>query len=77
MATKLQKAQVEVKRLWNLMCEWDGIEPTAQFVAFNANNPFTLDYNKAVHTYMRLRGRANLAQLRNLYSPSQWKAAVR
>jgi len=71
MATKLEKAQVEVKRLWNLMLEWDGISPDAMFVVFSDSNPFSKDYNNAVTKYMRLRNR-KAAKLALQYSPSQW-----
>jgi hypothetical protein len=87
--TKLQKAQVEVKRLWALMCAAENVPVDSKFVVFNDANPFSADYNKAVKRYFVLRGRATKTALRKSYqtsapaklalqySPAQWKAAVR
>ena len=54
-ASTLRKAQVEVKRLWHLCCEFEGVPYDSQFVVFNTNNPFRSDYNKAMEKFMRLK----------------------
>jgi hypothetical protein len=54
-ASTLRKAQVEVKRLWNLMCGWDSIAVDSPFVTFSSTNPFSKDYNKAMGKFMRLK----------------------
>jgi hypothetical protein len=46
---KVEAAKAEVKRLWTLMCELEGIPPTAQFVAFSFDNPHNAAYNAAFH----------------------------
>ena len=62
--TKLQKAQVEQKRLWKLMCESEGINPDNKFVVFDPTNPIAAEYNKAVHNLFRLRSRSSLKAIR-------------
>jgi len=47
---KLIAAQAEVKRLWNLMCEYDGIAIDSKFVVFSSTNPYATEYNNAVIT---------------------------
>jgi hypothetical protein len=64
-ASTVRKAQVEVKRLWALMCGWDSIAVGSLFVQFSSTNPFTKDYNKAMGKFLRLRrGNQSLADLR-------------
>jgi hypothetical protein len=52
--TKLQKAQKEVSRLWNLMCEEEGVPTDAKFVVFNSTNKYSLKYNTAVKKFFAL-----------------------
>lgn len=67
--TKLQKAQKEVKRLWNLMCAEEGVPTDAKFVVFTSTNKFSVKYNEAVKKFFDLKlnakpssaGRINLA----------------
>jgi hypothetical protein len=47
----VQAAQVEVKRLWNLMCEYEGISPTSKFVSFSDRNPFSTQYSYAMQNF--------------------------
>lgn len=53
--TKLQKAQKEVSKLWNLMCAEEGVPTDAKFVVFNSTNKYSAEYNKAVKKFFRLR----------------------
>jgi hypothetical protein len=73
--TKLQKAQKEVKRLWNLMCAEEGVPVDAKFVVFNSTNKYAVEYNEAVKKFFALKN-GSPAKLELLYSPKQWKQAV-
>ena len=77
MATKLQKAQAEVTRLWEAMCIEEGVSVNEKFVVFNSTNSQSKAYNAAVKKFFRLKSNAAPAKLALLYSPAQWKAAVR
>lgn len=52
---KLQKAQKEVNRLWNLMCAEEGVPTDAKFVVFNSTNKYSVKYNKAVKKFFALK----------------------
>jgi hypothetical protein len=49
--SKLEKAQKEVKKFWNLCCEDDGIPVDSNFVVFTSVNRYANDYNKAVRKF--------------------------
>ena len=69
--TKLQKAQKEVTRLWNLMCEEEGVPVDAKFVVFNSTNKYSVKYNEAVKKFFRLRSKASQVTLRASYQAAQ------
>lgn len=75
--TKLQKAKAEVDRLWNLMCNEESVPVNAKFVVFTSTNKYAVEYNNAVKKFFRLKSNASPAKLSLLYSPKQWKQAVR
>ena len=56
--TKLQKAQAEVSRLWNLMCAEEGVPVNAKFVVFTSTNSHAASYNLAVKKFFRIRSQA-------------------
>ena len=57
-------AQAEVKRLWNLMCVADGIDPHSKFVVFADANPHAIAYNEAMAAFQLIRKRINRNTLR-------------
>jgi len=57
--TKLQKAQKEVTRLWNLMCAEEGVPTDAEFVVFNSTNKYSAKYNATVKKFFLLRSKAS------------------
>ena len=50
--TELKAKMDECRRLWDLACEFDHIDPKDQFVIFSDNNPFTIAHGKAIQEYM-------------------------
>jgi len=67
MATKLQKAQAEVTRLWNLMCAEEGVPVDTKFVVFTSTNSHATAYNLAVKKFFRVRSQASQSVLRSSY----------
>lgn len=57
---KLQKAQKEVSRLWNLMCAEEGVPTDSKFVVFNSTNKYSVKYNTAVKKFFRLKSGARV-----------------
>ena len=55
MSNQVQKAAVEVKRLWSLQCEFDNIPYDSKFAVFSTGNPFTRLYSLAVKRLMKAR----------------------
>lgn len=51
----MDKAQTNVSRLWNLMCDEDGIPTDSKFVVFSPANRYSAEYNKAVTVFQNLR----------------------
>lgn len=65
-APKLEAARAEVKRLWVLMCQHDGVPTNSGFVVFSPTNPYAGAYNAAMTLFMRLRkARENRAARRD------------
>lgn len=52
---KLNAARQEVARLWRLGCMHDGIGTIEKFAVWSSTNPYSLEYNAAVKTFLRLR----------------------
>lgn len=52
--TKIQEAKAEVKRLWILMCEEEGIPTNAIFVGFTSAGRYSAEYNVAIRKYQKL-----------------------
>jgi len=48
------RAYRKVQALWKQACEYEGIEPTAQFVCWSEDNPHYEAYQKAINTYLVL-----------------------
>jgi hypothetical protein len=65
--TKLQKAQAEVSRLWNLMCAEEGVPVNAKFVVFTSTNSHAASYNLAVKKFFRIRSGSSQSTLRQSY----------
>lgn len=59
-------AQAEVKRLWNLMCSADGVNPASKFVVFANSNPYAVPYNEAMTTFQKIRKQIKKNEARRL-----------
>lgn len=46
------KALCEVKRLWIVGCNFDGLNPENNFVVWSKENPFKDSYNEAIGNYI-------------------------
>ena len=57
MTVQIAKQLTEVKRLWNLMCDADGVTRDSLFVEFSKTNPHATDYNNAIGRLMEMRSR--------------------
>ena len=55
MLKKIDKAQDNVTRLWNLMCDEEGVPTDSKFVVFTSTNKYSAEYNKAVSVFFMLR----------------------
>jgi len=44
--------KAELKRLWVLACEYDGIDQDESFVCFTDDNPHLIRYNKLMSMYL-------------------------
>ena len=66
MNSKLAKAQKEVSRLWALMCQVDGVDPSSKFVVFPNGNPYALEYNEAVAAFQKIRKQIKKNEVRRL-----------
>ena len=62
--TKLQKAQKEVKRLWEAMCREDNVPYDAKFVVFNPKNSYARKYNNAMKRFFLARALAGSKAVR-------------
>jgi hypothetical protein len=51
----LEAAQRSVSRLWNKMCEEEGVPVDSKFVVFTSTNKFSVRYNKAVQAFFLLK----------------------
>lgn len=49
-----EKLRAEIRELWRLASQWEGIPSESKFVVFSENNPFIGQYNDAVNRYMEM-----------------------
>lgn len=56
-ANQLNAAKAQVKALWILACQADGIDPESKFVVFTANNQVAQDHGQAISHFFDLRNR--------------------
>ena len=59
---KFHEAQLEVTKLWSLMCQEDGVSDSSMFVVFNSANKYFAEYQEAMGRLQHLR---KLARQRN------------
>jgi len=63
-ANRITAEAAEVKRLWNLMCEFDKVPTDSKFVTFSADNPFAFLYNNAMGRLLTLGKAARVRKAR-------------
>lgn len=44
---KVIEAKAEVMRIWDLMCDHEGVARGSRFMSFSSDNPYHGEYNKA------------------------------
>ena len=50
----VKEAQEEVKRVWNLVCEYEGVDPQTRFLVMSDDNPHREEYNRVMSRLLPL-----------------------
>jgi len=46
----IEMMEAQLKRIWDLICEWDGIQADSIVVRFSASNPYRAELDRVICT---------------------------